>query len=904
MWGRKRVGITALAIALTVLLIPLGFISAQPQQKGPFLNQVIVETRATGEVAVGDVAVGALDAYFKSLSLNVYAGLPESYKQNLKLVPNAGTYYDIDINPVHDPDSPYLVTVEGKQYFNPFAIRKVRFALNYIVNRKYFADEILQGGGLPMFSAIKAVSPLNKYFEDVYRELGLTPEGNEQLGLQMIDEALTKASEELGGRLKKVPDPRAPAGYWWTFDGEPVTVKFYIRIEDERHEMGLYLADQIEKAGIKVDRIEANFRKCVWTVYLTDPKDYEWNLYTAGWGAGTYIAYASEESASTQFYAPWYGWMPGIQVEGWWQYENETIDELSKDIILGKVASRDEYWEKMKLLVKMGIQESVRVFTVQSIEYFPVNKRRTTQIGYDVVTGLWSYWPWRTADTQDHTWRIAVEAQQAQMFTSVFNPVEGFDDVYSMSIYRATVDPGVTGHPAEGVPIGVRVSWDLETDYEITPEGERVGKIPVPDTAVIYDSKEDKWVPVGPGKTAAAKVTFHLKLGNWHHGIPMDLNDIRYAVAFDYEWSSEDEPGDPFYRDYIESDIAPVLESIKGFEFIEPDTVVVYHDYIHVASDALTATYYVPWAALPWELMEAASYVVAYGGPVSGNPYDWEQTEGKEWLDLIAPSHVEDVKAMVEQLRMEGHVPGSVVGVTSLAAVERYNSDLKWIKQYGVAWISNGPFMLIEYDPQAMYMKLVAFRDPTYPFAKDYWYSQFIVVRERVESISAPATVTAGEPFDVTISITEIGEFPETYEKPAEEAYVLVRLKDPTGTSIFEGTASLVTPGTFKITVPGSVTEGKPEGSYTIEVTASKTAQAAGEVSTQEIIVTAPAPPPTTAAPTTPPPTTAAPTTPPPTTPAPTAAPAGPSMTLIIGIVVVIVIVVAALLLMRKKGGE
>jgi len=898
MRSRERFGVAALALILAVLLLPSGVVSAQPR-KGPAVDEIIVETRATGEVAVGDVATGRLDMYMKSLSPSVYAGLPEYMKENLRLVPNAGGSWEITMNPYYEEGTPYLVNVEGKTYFNPFAIREVRFAMNYLINRKYLVDEVLLGGGEIAYCPIPPSHPAYKEFEDIFKEFGFTPEGNEQIGLQMIDEALTKAAEQLGGRLKKVPDPRAPAGYWWTFDGEPVTVKFYIRIEDERHEEGLYVADQIEKAGIKVERIEANFLKCIYTVYFSNPADYQWNLYTAGWGATEATKYVEGDLA--WFYTPIFGWMPAYQMAGWWEWQNETIDELIQDLVFMNISSPEEYWEKARKVMKIGVYESIRVFTAITVDYFPVNKNRVTRLAYDAVTGLWSFWPWRTVETVDGKLRVAVEAQQAQMYTSAWNPIGGLDDVYSHVIARATYDEGAPKHPTEAEPMPVRVTWDLDIDYTIE-DGQKVGQIEVPSTAVIYDSKENKWVEVGSGQKALVKAVIKYKFSNWHHGIPMDLNDIRYAVAFAYEWSHEDEEGDPYYHPEYASGVAPTLEYIKGFEFIEPDTLVVYGDYLHIVSENETADFYVWWPILPWEIYEACAYVIANGGPVSGNEYSWYKEEGKEYLDLISPAHVEDLRAAIEQLRLEGRVPEALEGVTPTQAVERYNAALRFIDLYGHAWISNGLFVLVTYDPQRMYMRLIAYRDESYPFTEDYWINKFMVIRERVESIEAPVTVTAGESFDVIANVIESQEYPEVLEYPAEEAYVIVRLKDAAGNTLYETEMSLVTAGQFKATIPGSVTEGKPEGAYTIEVLAGKTSSLITGTSSVEIVLTVPAPPPTTEAPptTTPPPTTAPPTTTPPPTTAPP--PTGPNWALIGGVIVVIIIVVAAILLLRKKS--
>jgi len=901
---------TISAVLVLGLLVLSAFaalpVSAQPK-KGPALDRIIVETRATGEVAVGDVATGKLDLYEKSLSPTVYAGIPEDWKQNLKLIKNAGGCWELTLNPVHDEDKAYIVTVMGKEYFNPFAIRKIRFAMNYLINRKYLVDEILLGGGQPMFSAVFPSNPASKYFTDIYEKYGLTPEGNEELALQMVEEAMQKAAAELGGRLEKRKDPNAPAGFWWYFDGEPVTVKAYIRIEDERHEQGLYFANQLEKTGIKVERIEGNFLKCIYTVYLSNPADYEWNIYTAGWGSTGSSVFVEGDIA--WYYAPWYGWMPAYAMPGWWEWQNETIDKLTMDLLLGNFNTRDEYFDWMRKACEIGLQESIRVFTVETWDYFPVNKQRVTRIAYDPVTGLWSKWPLITADTPDHVLRIAVESQQAAMYTSVFNPIGGFDDVYSHAVGRACYDEADQMNPMTGEPIPYRVRWvDIEKKYHME-NGERVGDLEVPLQAVIYDPVANEWKRVEEGTKAVVRATIDYLFSKYHDGTMGSMDDVRYAIAHAYEWSSLDEEGDPYYSEEYASSVAPVLELIKGFVFVDEDTIMVYGDYLHLASDNATFDFYVFGFAYPWHVWEAMDWIIVHGGPVSGNAYDWYKVEGKEYLDMISPAHTEDLVAAVAEMRNRGHVPDCLKDtVTVVKARARYTAAELFAKKYGHFFISDGPFFLKEYNTQVPYMILEAFRDETYPFGPDYWYNKFTLIREKIDKIEAPATVQAGNDITVKIYVTEVEEFPEEKQVPSEKAYVYVTLESPEGKKVFEGVASLVSPGVFQVEIPGSATAGQPEGSYTIRASAAVSETAAyAEISTQEIILTAPpvteTPTPTpTATPTPSPSPTPTPSPSPTPTPSPSPTPKPTNWALIGGVIVIIIIIaVVVLFVMRRK---
>ena len=861
-------------------------VSAQPQ-KGPGVDEVIIEVRASGEVGVGDVATGLLDAYWKSLSPAVYAGLPEDWKQNLKLIKNAGGFNGLVFNPAHDPDNPYIITVGGKQYFNPFAIREVRFAMNFIYSRKYIVDEILLGGGQPMYGMPQPSNPRNSLVEDIYAEAGFSPEGDFEYGYNMIQDALTKAASELGGRLEKRVDPNAPAGFWWYFDGEPVTVTFLIRIEDERHEMGLYIADQIEKCGIKVERREITFAEGIRLTYYTDPKDYLWNIYTEGWSLGQGINPLYYADYAVIFYAPFIGLMPGYQEEGWWQYENDTLDEIGLKIWLRQVESMDEFHELAHEVVRLGVYEAVRIYIVETWEYFPVNKERVTRIAYDPARGLWSEWPLYTTKTTDGTFRIAVESAQPAMFTEALNPIGGFGDVYTMyGVYVAITDDGTESSPVTGEPEPYRVNWTMEKKYHYE-DGQVVGEIDVPPYAVMYDTLANEWVEVGEGVKAAVKVVFNLTFSKFHHGVWEDMNDIRYAIAHTFEWATLDEPGDRKYDARYASDLQQTLPLIKGFVFREPNVVEVYHDFIEIQSDAVTATFFVPWTAWPWELWEAMDWIIVNNGSVTGNTYSWNKVEGKEWLNLITEDHVKDLIAALEEMRNRRHVPDALKGfVDPVKAIARYNAAERWGREKGHMLISNGPFYVETYDPIRPYMLLKAFRDPSYPFTSDYWYYKYRVVREVIEKIDAPVSATTGSDITVKVNVIEVEEFPEAGEAPSETAYVTVSLVSPEGRTVFSEVASLVEPGVFQVTIPGSATEGLAEGSYTIKVSAATHEMAPyAEVATQEIVLTAPV---------------VTPTPTPSPTPSPTPAPKT-KLYIAAGIVIIIIVVVAVFLLTRKK---
>ena len=798
-----------------------------PAGAGP-VGTIYLSVRTTQEGGVTDVGYGTLDVFLWPVSGRIITTLPPEVLANVKPIRASTGYWSLIFNPVYNktlaqqynlPVWP-IIRTGGKEYFNPFAIREIRYAMNFLVSRKDIINLIIAGFGEPMYSPVMLSEPAGPIFTGIYDELGLTPEGDLQAALKMINDSMTKwmeiVNEKVGeGTVTFEKDPNAPAGGvggWWKFGGDYITVKFYIRIEDERHEEGLHVADLIEMAGIKVERIEADRRTCIYTVYLTDPAAYEWNIYTEGWVSMT--SYKYPEWAITQMYAPWLGWMPGIQVPGWWQYENDTLDELTLHAIF-EATDETDYWNTLKEAVKVGIQESVRVFVCVTYEYFVVNKNTVTALAYDIGGGLWSRWGLVTLMTTTGTATIAEFSSAAALFMSAFNPVGGFEDVYSELVRGVLHDPGMYTHPLTGEPIPVRVNY---TDVE-------KGTFTLPDTVLIYNSTAKKWVPASQTgiKAATVKVTFKYLFSRWHHGIMMDMNDIKYWIAFMYDWATMDYEGDPFYDDAYASSILPYLETIAGWEFVDEDTLVVYGNYSHPISDAVTASYYYVWPDVPWEIGEIMAWTVAYGGPKSGNAYSWDGRAGTEWIDLLATTHCEDMLQWFGNFTATSYVPDYIKdSVTWDEAKTRYETVKLFYNEYGHLYVGNGPFYLAEYDPDAIYMKLEAFwTDETYPFNATYWLEKFAFTPPEISSVELPevvplsATGNFNESFTINVTVTVGGT-------PAAGYTVEIYIRDPSGALIWTETGTTDSNGFISFEVdPSEVTlpaGGLTAGTYTVEI--------------------------------------------------------------------------------------
>nr|WP_297188926.1 CGP-CTERM sorting domain-containing protein [Thermococcus sp.] len=662
---------------------------------------------------------------------------------------------------------------------------------------------------------------------------------------------MKKAADELakqGYELKKGDD-----GFWY-FNGEPVTVKFIIRIEDYRKDLGLYVSDLIEKFwGFKVDRLLWDRRKASSTVYSSDPKNYQWNIYTAGWVSTINIKWPDDYTA--WWYTSWYGWLPSAGV-GWQLPRDELItvkelvdelggaeavienfqlkyyntpdklselydmteEEVTKMLVLGSVdfngktykleeGNVDKYWDLQKISMALGVRDSQKVFLIEAWEYFPVNKDRVKAIARDVSSGLWARWGLITAETPDKVVKVAEFSATGALFMSAFNPIGGMDDVYTSTIWRVIYDYAIYTDLATGTYIPVRCDYKVER-----------GPVTVPDDAVIYDTVQDKWVAAHAGEEAAAKITYDCRFGNWHDGHPMTMADIKYAAAFSWEWSTKDSDDDVYYDEKL-SATAESLAKVKGIEWVDEDTYVVYTDLTHPVADDVMAYMNVFWASQPWQLLYAQSELVAKGDEYGASQkYSFsEEAEGVAQLDYLVKDHVADLKKVLEALKNKNAVPAAIADDVSDPS-EGYTKVLNWINSKGHAVISNGPFYLENYDPDKIFLELKAFRDPTYPFDLDYWKEKLLLAKLELAGINVPTKINTGDEVKVTVQANMVEEYPEVGTKPADRGFVFVEVKDETGQTVFSGEAKLATAGSFEVIIPGSETANWEAGKYEVYV--------------------------------------------------------------------------------------
>src|SRR6056297_99921 len=212
---------TVLLLVFVVLMVTMLL-----SQNGPFVDKVYINSRMKEEIGLKDTAEGITDVFAYGVQGPQLYGMSASDREKLDIYSVPSGSWSLNINP-YPGKAPYQVEKDGETLFNPFAIREIRFALNWLIDRKYIVDEILGGAGFPMYCMATPGQPGTMKYNKVADEFGFTPEGDEEAAIDDITLAMEEAANlpENKGRLVRGEE-------FWEFDGEPVTINFMIRVDD------------------------------------------------------------------------------------------------------------------------------------------------------------------------------------------------------------------------------------------------------------------------------------------------------------------------------------------------------------------------------------------------------------------------------------------------------------------------------------------------------------------------------------------------------------------------------------------------------------------------------------------------------------------------------------------------
>ena len=825
----KRLSSVLLVLALAISLVaPVAL-----AEKGPIPDKIYFDTRIKQDVAVQDVIAGKSDILYWPLKGAAVSGLSDEALEKLELYEGISGKNSLFMNP-YPNKAPYYGTVEGEDVFNPFAIRDVRFALNFLINRQYVVDNILNGMGKPLIVPMIPGMPGAYKYNMIASKMGIDAQGDEDKGIEMINAAMTRASElpELKGRLKK-------GNEFWEFDGEPVSINFVARADDPTVRMPIasYVGQQLEKAGIKAKMLNLERSKASELWRHSDPAKLKWNMYTGGWGAAPDKWW---DINVILYYSSVYGFNPGNNTPGFWNYRHEEIDKLCRAVYNGNITGLDQYWDYTLKATEMGLKESVRIWVNLNTEIYIANDDNLE--GRMLAGNGLTRYSLINAKPKDGTLRVTQISSTGSLFMDEWDPigVNGFSSTYSTNI-SALLDAPYW--PRNYNKVEYVTDWSYVTTSHFKTketkdeEGNRAPGLDVPEEAIMWDSKEDKWVSQGD-RMSYSTTRYNYDETVWHHGMEVSLDDYRYVRAFLTEWINEDFEGDKYYDSKISQRYGGRMVDFAYIWHDDANAITTYYNYTHPSpTDVEIAG--MPWDSpgklpMPWEIFEALARMVVDGGN-SGEVWSFQKNDQSTHVDLLNDDCTADIRAELIEMKDEKHIPMYLEGYTTEEeALARYEAAIKWIDEHDHALISDGPFYLYEYDMANNFAELRAFRHEKFPYEKGIYLEKWKNISMEIDNVEMPTMVEHGKDFEVTIDIVD-STYPEISKKPTTGG--IVNLLFVAGDKEIEIPAEFVEPGVFKATVEGKYTEDLTADSYVILVRAGKNEDSIPDIVNSQILV-------------------------------------------------------------------
>ncbi len=703
----SRIGL----IATLVFVMVFSFaVTGLAQRKGAWVDEVIIIEEPEPAAAVSRLEVGEIDVYAYTVTL------PDIFQRvlaNPKLAHQMsfGSYGELSFNPA-GPVFP------GTGKLNPFAIPRIREAMNYLLDREYLAEEIFGGMAVPKLLPITGSFPDYARYADVCRVLELKYAHDPVKADAIISEEMVKlGAERVGGK--------------WYYNDEPVEIIVLIRSEDERREVGDYVGNILEDIGFTsiCDYRTAAEATPIW--YSGNPDDGLFHIYTGGW-----ITTAVARDQATNF--SYFYTDLGLATPLWLAYENDPeFYEISERLMNRDFKTMEERGELFAKGLELALLDSTRVWTVDEISFAP--HLAEVSVTADLAGSISGSWLWPHTIRRGEQVGGSIHMAMPSILTEPWNPLGGSNWIYDMALCRPTSDRGAILDPytglthaqrlekaeiyiQEGLPVGKVLDW---VDLHFVKEN----KVPA-DAWIDWDPATQRPITVGEkhpeGLTALRKsVAYYpadfFENAKWHDGSPMDVADFVIGYILDFERAYED---GMIYDAAVVPSFNSSMPFFKGFRIASTDPLIIegYSD-IYVLDAELNVITGFPdydfgpgsWHGLGLGILVEHNNQAAFSADKS--------TKAKiEWLNYIGGPCLDLLNTQLDKAIAENWIPYEPTlsqFVSKEQAAARWANMKKWYNDKGHFWVGMGPLYLDKAYHTEKVVHLKRFED--YPFDSGKW---------------------------------------------------------------------------------------------------------------------------------------------------------------------------------------
>ena len=770
-------------------------------RKGGWLDEIVVSV-VTGDSAITQLKANAIDIYSDALSS---ADFPAIKEAGLSYGTANGLYYDLMFNPA-------VFTDETK--LNPFSNRKIREAMNWLVDRNYINQEVYAGGSLPKWFAITTQFPDYADLADVAREL----EAKYAYNLDKAKEVVTAEMLNMGATVG--------ADGKFMYKDAPVTLIFLIRPDSDgtRKPIGDYVANQLESIGFTVDRQYKKSREASPIWLGTAAKDGQWNLYTAAWSS--VILDRDQSNIFQEMYLPSsaQGSEPFIS-----NVPDPAFQTLGDKLYNSEFNSIQERHDMMVQALRLSMEDSLQVFLIDGKSYIPW--QNNVQATYDLAAGVQGaqVWPFtlRFKDQEGGSLRWATQG----LFGEPWNPLAGSNWAYDKGVIRATQSGDVMYDPYTGLVSPLRIEKADVTVLEGLPVSKSsdwvnlsfAKEIKVPgDVWVDWDAKTQTFITADTknpeGLTAKRKTTVYypadlFKTVKWHDGSNVSMGDIVMGMILTFDRAKTDSK---IYDEVATYSFEPFMQTFKGMKIVSTDPLVV--DY-YSDSFQLDAELNIPTIWPTYSYGEGAWDVLAIGNLAEENgelAYGTEKAGAAsiEQTSFVGGPSLEILAKYLDQAIADSYIPyAPTMGqyVKPEEAKARYEALKAWYTAHGHFMVGTGPYYLDKAYLTESSAVLKSFAD--YPDLADRW-SIYSTPKIAEVTLDGAGQVKIGDAatFDVTVTF-EGNPYPA-----AEIKQVKYLLYDATGTIVAVGQATPVEDGKYTVDLATDVTSKLAAGTNKLEL--------------------------------------------------------------------------------------
>ena len=709
-------------------------------RRGALVDQIVFTQESDVGKVTGLIETGTHHVFGQGVSsTTVFQRLRDSERATYELA--YGSSMELTVNPA----GPHFANGD----LNPFHVREIREALQWLINRRYVAEELYSGLAVPRFLPLNTVFPDYARLADVARALELRYQHDPDRAARVIRDEMERIGAQHNGAR-------------WIYQGQPVRVSVLIRTEDARKRVGDYVANLLEDLGFRVERLYRTAEEASRIWIAEDPNAGRWHLYTGGW-VSTVINRDLADNFS-------YYYTPRGRPEPLWQVytPDPEFDEIADRLQRRDYADWDERQALMTRALEMAMEDAVRIWVVDQLNVLPHS--RDVELAVDLAGGIAGsrLWPY-TIRFRDRVGGTVVFAVP-NLLTEPWNPVAGSNWIFDTMIMRALGDVELIPDPFTGLYWPQRIERAEVTVQQGVPvirshdwlTLDTVEHLAVPaDTWIDWDPDAARFVTVGErhpeGITARTRTRVHYEQGyldrHWHDGSRLSLADLVLPWILTFERAAE---GSPLYDPSHVPNFEVFKRHFRGWRIVSRDPLIieVYSDQIYPDAETIVAARapsVSPWHTLALGIRAESAGDLAF----STNKADRMRVT---WMSLVAGPSLTVLDRHLEAALSADFIPfrQTLAGfVADGEATERYRALGDWREERGHFWVGDGPFYL--HSVHALERALVLRRFDGFPDRADKWLRFTRPAIPELE-LDGPLVVEAGESAEFTLRLNFDGE--------------------------------------------------------------------------------------------------------------------------------------------------